>query len=162
MIFVVVGTQEPFNRLIRHIDEWSSLSGYSDIEAQISRASYIPGNFQWHEFLAPELFDEKFKQADLIISHAGMGTIISALQFSKPIIVMPRLAKYKEHRNDHQLATAISFSQLNYVKAVYNRQELFNALDNRKSLLPAPPISAFASDDLTSVISQFIRSTKLL
>lgn len=162
MIFVVVGTQEPFDRLIKFIDEWSSVSGYTDIEAQISKASYIPRNFPWFDFIPPNVFDERFKNADLIISHAGMGTIISALQYSKPIIVMPRLAKYKEHRNDHQLATATSFSQLNYVKSVYNQQELFKALNDRSTLVPAPPISPFASSDLIGAISQFLQKDKVL
>ncbi|HLN53774.1 MAG TPA: glycosyltransferase [Lentimicrobium sp.] len=156
MIFVVVGTQEPFDRLIQYLDEWSSLSGFKDIEAQISKAKYFPGNFPFFDFIPPAEFDERFNKADLIISHAGMGTIISALQYSKPIIVMPRLAKYKEHRNDHQLATAISFSKLNYVKTAFNKDELFDALNERSHLLPAPPISPFASSDLINAVSQFI------
>ena len=162
MIFVVVGTQEPFDRLIRIIDEWSALSGYNDITAQISAAKYFPKNFNWFDFTSPDVFDERFKEAELIISHAGMGTIISALQYSKPIIVMPRLAKFREHRNDHQLATAISFSKLNYVKSVFNRQELFDALDNRKSILPAPPISPHASTELISLVARFMQGDNVL
>lgn len=156
MIFVVVGTQEPFDRLIRNIDEWSHKSGYTDIYAQVAKAKYKSINFKSIDFLPPLEFDAKFQQADLIIGHAGMGTIISALQNSKPIIVLPRLAKFHEHRNDHQLATAISFEKLGLITAVYSKEELFAALDNRDSLLPSKPIKDSASPLLIKTIREFI------
>jgi UDP-N-acetylglucosamine transferase subunit ALG13 len=156
MIFVIVGTQEPFDRLIQHMDEWSASTGYSDIIAQIAKASYTPKNFEWFDFLPSIEFDAIFNKADLVVSHAGMGSIISALQYSKPIIVFPRLAKYREHRNDHQLATAISFNKLGYVKAVYDKNELFEALSSKSELTPAPPISKKASESLLNTIEQFV------
>lgn len=160
MIFVVVGTQEPFDRLIKWIDEWSAETDYHDILAQVAESAYKPKNFKWFDFIPIDQFNTKFKEADLIVSHAGMGTIISALQFNKPIIVMPRLAKYKEHRNDHQLATANSFSQAGYVKSVYNQEELFTALNNRKSIQPVPPISENASEELIGTIRNYL--TKII
>lgn len=156
MIFVVVGTQEPFDRLIKWIDVWSAKTGYHDILAQIADSSYKPRNFDWFDFMPINQFDEKFKEAHLIVSHAGMGTIISALQFNKPIIVMPRLAKFKEHRNDHQLATANSFSQAGYVKSVYSEEELYTALINRNTIKPVPPISTNASEELIGTIRDFL------
>jgi len=155
-IFVVVGTQEPFDRLIKAIDDWAVRSAHSDIFAQISNAQYVPKGFQSTDFISPELFDQKFKEADLIVSHAGMGTIISALQHSKPIIVMPRLAIYHEHRNDHQLATARSFGKLGYVKDVYDSTELFNALDNSAFMKAAPEIGPAASEQLITFLKLFI------
>lgn len=156
MIFIIVGTQEPFDRLVSYMDEWSLTTGYTDIVAQIAKASYIPKNFKWFDFRPNAEFDEIFNNADLVVSHAGMGSIILALQYSKPIIVMPRLAKYREHRNDHQLATANSFDKLGYVKAVYNKSELYSALSKKSEILPAPPISKYASDILLSTIEQFV------
>lgn len=155
-IFVVVGTQEPFDRLIKAIDDWAVRSKHSDIFAQISNAQYVPKGFKSTDFISPELFDQKFKEADLIVSHAGMGTIISALQHSKPIIVMPRLAIYHEHRNDHQVATALSFGKLGYVKDVYDPTELFNALDNSALMKAAPVIGPAASEQLITFLKQFI------
>jgi len=156
MIFVVVGTQEPFDRLIKWIDEWSDKTGYNDILAQVATPEYKPKNFTWFEFMPIDQFTDKLKAADLIVSHAGMGTIISALQYYKPIIVMPRLAKFKEHRNDHQLATAKSFSQAGYVKSVYNKDELFNALNDRKTIQPIPPISDKASEELIDALKNYL------
>ncbi|NTW23651.1 MAG: glycosyl transferase family 28 [Lentimicrobium sp.] len=155
-IFVVVGTQEPFDRLIKAIDDWVVRNGHSDVFAQISNAPYIPKGFESTDFISPELFDQKFMEADLIVSHAGMGTIISALRHSKPIIVMPRLAKYHEHRNDHQLATARSFGKLGYVKDVYDSAGLYAALDNSKTMKPAPKIGSAASEQLLTFLKLFI------
>jgi len=156
MIFVVVGTQEPFDRLIKSIDQWAGQTGYREIFAQISHAQYKPVNFSFTDFISPEIFNDRFTSASLIVSHAGMGTIISALRFSKPIIVMPRLATYHEHRNDHQLATAKSFGKLGYVKDVYSEEELFSALDAAADLKPSPPIGTSASNSLIKAIRQFI------
>ncbi len=155
MIFVVVGTQEPFDRLIKIVDEWAVQSGYNDIIAQVSNANYLPANFKHFDFLPTDKFDELFKKAEIIVGHAGMGTIISAMHYQKPIIVMPRLAKFREHRNDHQLATAKSFSQLGYVRSVYSKDELIVALNERNLLKPAPPISEHASTGLLETIENF-------
>lgn len=155
-IFIVVGTQEPFDRMIKAIDEWAAMhSGYS-IFAQVSKAQYQPKSFQFTDFITPELFDARFNEADLIISHAGMGTIISALASGKPIIVMPRLAANHEHRNDHQLATAKSFEKLGFVKAVYNDQDMHEALDSANSLKAAEKIGSGASPELIKTIQNFI------
>jgi len=159
-IFVVVGTQEPFDRMLKTIDGWSLRNRSASIFAQISKAQYIPEAFESTGFIAPELFDLKFSEADLIVSHAGMGTIISALQHSKPIIVMPRLAEYHEHRNDHQLATAKSFGKLGFVKDVYSEAELIEALDNAVSMKPAPAIGPGASQELIDFLKTYISTLK--
>lgn len=155
-IFIVVGTQEPFDRMIKAIDEWAeNQKGYS-IFAQISKAQYEPRSFEFTDFIDPDLFDLRFNEADLIISHAGMGTIISALAHGKPIIVMPRLAANHEHRNDHQVDTAKSFQELGYVKAVYNDREMHEALDTAQFLKAAEKIGCQASTELIKTIQHFI------
>ena len=162
-IFIIVGTQEPFDRMIKAIDEWAVIHKELSIFAQISKAQYQPKSFPFTDFIAPELFDLRFREADLIISHAGMGTIISALANSKPIIVMPRLAANHEHRNDHQVDTAKSFEELGFVKAVYTEQEMHNALDSAHNLKTAEKIGPDASPELIKTILSFIdnRSTAI-
>ena len=158
MILLVVGTQEPFDRLVKAVDTWVASTGYSDIFGQIANASYLPENFKYTRFIDPEEFNKKFKTASLIIGHAGMGTILQALQFSIPIIVLPRLSKYHETRNDHQVSTAKSLGKLGYVCDVYNETELFDVLNNRNSILPAPPIGPGASETLLQSIKKFLAS----
>lgn len=156
MIFVVVGTQEPFDRLIRAVDQWAGDTGYKEIFGQISRAEYLPTNFSYTDFIEPEQFIDKFSSADVIVGHAGMGTIIQALQFSKPIIVMPRLSSFHETRNDHQISTAKSFGQLGYVKDVYSDQDLFEALNHIGSIKPSKVIGPGASEKLLTSLREFI------
>ncbi|GAP45047.1 MULTISPECIES: glycosyltransferase [Lentimicrobium] len=156
MIFVVVGTQEPFDRLIRAVDRWAGDTGYKEIFGQISRAEYLPTNFRYTDFIEPEHFIDRFRSADVIVGHAGMGTIIQALQFSKPIIVMPRLSSFHETRNDHQISTAKSFGRLGYVRDVYSEQDLFEALNRIDTIRPSKPIGPGASENLLASLREFI------
>lgn len=158
-IFIVVGTQEPFDRMIKIIDEWASKNDKHKIFAQISKAVYQPKSFAFTEFISPELFDEHFNNADLIISHAGMGTIISALTAGKPIIVMPRSAKNHEQRNDHQIATAKSFEKLGYVKAVYNETDFIQALNEAEKIKVTKVIGSDASPQLIKAIQNIIHKS---
>ncbi|MDY0101619.1 MAG: PssE/Cps14G family polysaccharide biosynthesis glycosyltransferase [Lentimicrobium sp.] len=155
-IFIVVGTQEPFDRMIKTIDQWADINDKHTFFAQISKSHYTPKALPFTDFISPEHFDEHFNEADLIISHAGMGTIISALTKGKPIVVMPRLASYHEHRNDHQLATARSFEKLGYVKAVYRETELIHVLDEAEKITAAKKIGPAASPELIATIRGYI------
>lgn len=124
MIFVTTGTQEPFDRLLKAVDEIAQKRPDIKIVAQSTKSQYKVENISLHGFLAPSEFSTLFDDAKLIVAHAGMGTIISALVHNKPILVLPRLAKYGEHRNDHQLATVRAFEKLQYVYAAYGEEEL--------------------------------------
>ena len=104
---------------------------------------------------APDEFNELFRKARLIVSHAGMGTILSALQQHKPIVIFPRIAALGEHRNEHQLATAKKFKELGSVYVAMNEEELKTLL-RRKDLVPLAEIGNFASQSLTESIEEFI------
>jgi UDP-N-acetylglucosamine transferase subunit ALG13 len=156
MIFVVVGSQEPFDRLIKAVDLWASENRHKDVFAQIGRTDLRPRNIDWIEFLPPQAFEEKLKRAQIIISHAGMGIILNALCHSKPIIVMPRLFLYHEVRSDHQLATARSLSRLGYISVAYNGVELIHKLRSIKKIKPHHPIGPYASMSLIDEIKKFI------
>ena len=109
MIFLTTGTQLPFDRLVRAVDDWAETAQpEGGIVAQVlpaRRAPYVPRNFETRARLSPAEYDALFAKADLIVSHAGMGTILTALTTGKRVCVMPREFQYGEHRNDHQLAT---------------------------------------------------------
>ena len=110
MIFVTVGTQGQFDRLIRTVDEWAGLRGRTDVFAQTGPSDYRPEHIRSKPFIDPTEFRKHVESASLVIAHAGMGSIITALEFGKHIIVMPRRADLGEHRNDHQVATAKRFA----------------------------------------------------
>jgi len=126
MIFVTVGEQLPFDRLVRVVDDWKASSG-KDVFAQIGKTHWKPSYISYKAFLSPNEFSEKFQSAEIIIAHAGMGTIITALEIGKPLLVMPRQASKGEHRNDHQFATAKRFINRGILVA-FNEIELVEKL----------------------------------
>lgn len=156
MIFVTVGTDLPFDRMMKVIDVWAGENERSDVFAQIGEGGWEPENIEFVNFLQPPQFLSKFKSADVIISHAGMGTILSALHYGKPILVMPKLASLGEHRNEHQLATARRMSDLGNVNVAFNENELRDWLVMLDNLKLPKPIGESASDSLVTGIRDFI------
>jgi UDP-N-acetylglucosamine transferase subunit ALG13 len=113
MIFLTVGTQLPFDRLVRSVDRWCEQTKFSDVVGQLALrntlGNYDPRHFRWVSFMEPRDFEHHFCIADIIVAHAGMGSIITAIMKAKPILVLPRRAALGEQRNDHQLATVERF-----------------------------------------------------
>lgn len=129
MIFVTVGNMDPFDRLIKSMDAWvASQSSPVEILAQIGTGSYLPQNLKYVDFLTPSQYREMFEQADLVVSHAGMGSIITALESYKPMIIMPKLASLGEQRNEHQMATAKRFKRSALIQVAYDVDELYQKL----------------------------------
>jgi len=104
MILITVGTQLPFDRLVRMIDQIAPLLR-EPVFAQIGRANYRPTNIEFAPTVAPDIFAAKVKAARLIVAHAGIGTVFTAQKHGKPLVLVPRETRFGEHRNDHQLAT---------------------------------------------------------
>ncbi|MBY4587594.1 glycosyltransferase [Rhizobium redzepovicii] len=104
MILVTVGTQLPFDRLVKAVDTFAKELS-RPVLAQIGKGTYTPQNMKWIKNIEPADFDRVFFDASVIVSHAGIGTVLTAKRFGKPIILVPRQASLGEHRNDHQLAT---------------------------------------------------------
>jgi beta-1,4-N-acetylglucosaminyltransferase len=137
MIFLTVGTQFPFDRLVKAVDKAAGSNGFDEqIFAQIGESSYCPENFKAAPVLEKAVFDQYFDDADSIISHAGMGTITMALDHRKPLLVMPRLKEYGEVVNNHQLAIAKKFEQLGYLLVAYNSEEVPVKIKQLKSFVP--------------------------
>ena len=154
MIFVTIGTQAPFDRFVKIIDEVAPQLG-EEIVAQVYQLGFEPQHIKTINFLAPDEFNELFKKARLVVSHAGMGTILSALQQHKPIIIFPRIAALGEHRNEHQLATAEKFKELGSVYVAMNEEELKSLL-LRNDLKPLAEIGEYADPSLIESIEEFI------
>ena len=132
-IFATVGTQLPFDRLIRELDAWAEGNPQFDVFAQIGISNYEPRHMVWSRVVTESQFREHLSDCDVIVAHAGMGTIISAIENGKRVIVMPRRAEYGEHRNDHQLATAKRLGHLQGLAVVHNGHELAQALEDAQS-----------------------------
>ena len=156
MIFVTVGAQMQFDRLVKAIDQWAGASGRTDIFAQIGQSDYRPINVQWTQFLTPEEFKRKYELARVVVAHAGTGSIITALQLGKPILIMPRRASLRETRNDHQLATTEQFRRFDSVVVAWDEKELITKLNDMDNMHGSGTIGASASNELVEAIREFI------
>lgn len=156
MIFVTVGSANPFDRLIRAVDEWAGSRGRSDIFAQIGHSRYEPRHCNSVRFLSPSEFRDRVRSARIVVAHAGMGSIITAMEVGTPIIVMPKLAHLGEHRNDHQVATAKRFGQKPGIIAARDEQDLIVKLEHVEALSSPARIARTASADLIDAIRLFI------
>jgi UDP-N-acetylglucosamine transferase subunit ALG13 len=96
----------PFDRLIRIMDAWAAENPGAEIQAQIGDGSYLPKHMPWVRRVDQAEFGRTVATARLIVAHAGMGSVITADQFGKPIVILPRLKELGEHNTDHQVATA--------------------------------------------------------
>lgn len=162
MIFVTVGTQEPFDRLVKAIDEIFPQLADKELIVQAPLKNYQPVNFGTTVFINPIEYNSIFDKADLIVSHAGMGTILSALIKKKSLIVMPRLLKYGEHRNEHQLATVRKFASSNYFLTAENEMILKKMILSRngEKFISSEIIGKNASQKLINSIINFIDHNK--
>lgn len=130
MIFVTVGSLDPFDRLVEAVDQWcGSASNPVETLVQIGNGRYRPRHCPFVDFLTPDGFREKFGQARFVVSHAGMGTIITALELKKPMIVMPRRWDFREVRNDHQLATVRRFRRSEQIRVADSEADLHRLLN---------------------------------
>ncbi|WP_101689930.1 glycosyltransferase [Dysgonomonas massiliensis] len=160
MIFVTIGTQEPFDRLVEAMDEITK--GIDEVVVVQTPTTRLQiNNMEVVDFLSPHEYDKILNDARLIVSHAGMGTIISALMLNKPIIIMPRKASLGEHRNEHQLATSKKMKELQYTYVADDENELKLLLPQLLKddiIKPAhTPIGRYASNGLISSLSEFIK-----
>ncbi len=156
MIFVTVGTQGPFDRLIRAIDEWAGTRGRADIFAQIGPSDFHPEHIRSAPFVGADEFKQHVEIASLIIAHAGIGSIITALELGKRIIVMPRRADLGEHRNDHQIATARRLSENGRILTAIDRQELHEKLDELQNPTASARLNSGTSQNLIQTLRMFI------
>jgi len=127
LIFVTVGTQLPFPRLIGHMVEWAQYHS-EHVVLQTGDAIACQG-CEAYSSLSSSQFHTCMKDARIVVSHAGIGSIIATKAAGKPIILVPRRADLGEHRNDHQLATAAAFGENSGLRVAWEVQHVSTLLD---------------------------------
>ncbi len=151
-----------FNRLIQAVDEFAAKNSHEDIFAQIGQitsSTYVPKNIKYEEFISPSTYNELFHSSKLIVSHAGMGSIITALQLQKPIVVMPRYGRLKETRNDHQIATANRFQGRRGLYVATDETDLaiiINKALGQLGSVKQDPALQYANKELIRALKNFI------
>ncbi len=156
MMLLTVGSQMQFDRLVKAVDAWAIDNPSVRIFAQIGKTDYRPQAMEWVTLLGPEEYRKRFDEAELIISHAGMGTVISAADHGKRLLVMPRREILSETRNDHQVATAKWLPGHFGIRVAMDENELTQALEHWQDIAPCSSEDSDARNDLLAAIRQFV------
>ncbi|MCI8839909.1 MAG: beta(1,3)galactosyltransferase EpsH [Oscillospiraceae bacterium] len=140
MIFVTVGSQKfPFDRLIRQVDRMAedrTITG--EVVVQTGHSGYVPRFCRGRAFYDREEFGALLERCDILITHGGAGTMVEAAKRGKRIVAVPRLARYAEHVDDHQLELTGRFHALKLVYACPETEGLAEALRWVQGHRPAP------------------------
>lgn len=130
MIFITVGSQKfPFDRLLEKTDALVADGTIREpVFAQTGSSAYRPQHYEWSAFLGHDEFMEKEKSADLVLTHGGTGSIVSALKLGCKVVAVPRRQKYGEHVNDHQIQIVRAFAEAGYLEPCYDLADLGSCL----------------------------------
>jgi len=134
MILILLGTQDKsFHRLLKSVDSLIKKGEIKErVIAQIGYTKYESNNMEIFDFVSKEKLEEYVDEARIIITHAGVGSILDGLKKGKVMIVAPRLKKHKEHTNDHQLQILKEFASLGYIIPMYDFSKLGKLLNKAK------------------------------
>ena len=159
VIFIILGTQKfQLNRLLKEVDNLCETKQIQEeVFAQIGHSDYKPKHYEYVDFLERDAFEEKIKESSLVITHSGVGSIITSIQSGKPVIVYPRLSKYKEHVDDHQLEIAEAFAKKNYVLCCDENDSLIEMI--KKSRGYVFEYYSSSTDYIIKIISEFIENS---
>lgn len=132
MIFITTGSQKfQFNRLLKEVDRLIETGVITEeVYAQIGYSDYKPEHYDYTQFMNRDTFTERINASCIVITHGGTGVIIDAVKKGKKVIAVPRLAKYGEHVDDHQLQLLKEFEESELICACYELSDLENYLKN--------------------------------
>ena len=137
MIFVTVGTQLPFERLVGAVDSWAARqSTPPEVLAQVGGGRVDYAHIRCVRTLGGDDYSQAIAGARLMVAHAGTGSILTALDRGVPVIVFPRDDKFAEHRDDHQKQTARQMERMGLVTVAWTEADLA-ALIDRELATPA-------------------------
>lgn len=158
MIFITLGSQKfQFDRLLKAVDELVANGTIKEpVFAQSGYSDYQPKHYAFKQFLDRDEFAEQMGKADIVITHGGTGAIIGAVKKGKKVIAVPRLARYGEHVDDHQLQLLKEFKQMDIICVCDDCSQLAASLDEVRHAEYKP----FVSNTKTIIdsIDGFIRS----
>ena len=138
MILITLGTQDKgFTRLLDLVQNEIDKGNIKDkVVVQAGHTKYESNNMEIFDLIDREKFSELISQCDLLITHGGVGSIITGLQNNKKVIVAPRLSKYNEHMNDHQIQITENFSRMKYILPLYENDDLGKVLKQAEKFKP--------------------------
>jgi beta-1,4-N-acetylglucosaminyltransferase len=150
LIFVTVGGMHAFDRLVIAVD---NLAGELDEEVvmQVGPTGYEPTNCEYFKFMAANEMQKLYARARVVICHAGIGSILTAWQYDKPLILVPRMKRYGEHMDDHQLEIAEEMERRG-MTVVYDISNLKSAMLN----VDTNAVRFGTGGDLSAALKQYL------
>ena len=138
MILVMLGTQNnSFERLLKKMDELIEKKVIDEkVIVQSGYTNYESKNMRIFDLIPQEELERYQEQADLIITHGGVGSIVSSIKKGKKVIAIPRLHRYHEHVNDHQKQIVESFDKKGYIIGIQRIDELRKAIISAQDFVP--------------------------
>jgi UDP-N-acetylglucosamine transferase subunit ALG13 len=159
MIFLTVGSEIPFDRLVRAVDELAARAALrEEVFAQVGRGGYVPRNFPSVELVERGEYDKCLRQCRAVISHAGMGTIMKCMEMEKPLLAVPRRKQFGEIVSDHQLGTARTFESQGDLLVAYDTNAIVSRLPQLFSF--RPPSKREGPQEVIRCIRDFLQSVK--
>lgn len=156
MIFVTVGTQLPFDRLLYTVENAFQSIENLQIIAQIGQSSFFSSKIETYKEMTIAEFNDCVVKSSLIIGHAGIGTILTAAAARKPVCIMPRRAEFNEHRNNHQVGTSERFATTNGCYIFNNEKELITSYKKSLEISFDSPITDLAPYETVNNLNQII------
>ena len=156
MIFVTLGTQDKsFKRLLEAIDKEITKGTIKEkVIVQAGFTKYDSNNMETFDLLDKDDFDKYIKECDLLITHGGVGSILTGLKNNKKVIAAPRLAKYNEHMNDHQKEIIERFTEAGYILAYNEGDDLGKIIKKVKTFKPNKYLSN--TNNMIKIIKDYI------
>ena len=156
MILVLLGTQNnSFHRLLEEVQKNIDNGNIKEeVIVQKGYTKFESEKMTLYNQLPLDEIKQLTEKADLIITHGGVGSIINSIEKNKKVIAIPRLKKYSEHVNDHQLDIIKSFNELGYIIGLNGVEELEDALKNVQDFEPKEYIKN--TGNILKIVEDFI------
>ena len=156
MILVTLGTQDKsFVRLLDSIQEQIDLGNIKDkVVVQAGYTKYDSSDMEIFDLIDRDKFNELIGKCDLLITHGGVGSILTGLKNNKKLIVCPRLSKYNEHVNDHQVQIVSRFYESGYILKYEEKDNLGDIINKAKKFKPKKFTSNV--ENFVKIIEKFI------
>ena len=161
MILVLLGTQNnSFHRLLEEIDNLVKKGVIKEeILVQAGYTKYESKNMKIFDLIPSEKLEKYQEQADLIITHGGVGSIVGSIKKGKKVIAVPRLHKYHEHVNDHQKQIVEAYDKKGYIIGIQNVEDLEDAIIKAKDFIPKKYESENKGNEkMLKIIEDFIET----
>ncbi len=138
MVFVSLGTQDKkFTRLLDIVSEAINQGLITEkVVVQAGYTKYESDVMEIYDYVSTDEFNKYIQDCSLLITHGGVGNILTGLKYNKKIIAVPRMEKYGEHTNDHQLQIVNNFADKGYVLKLEDDQEYADVFAKAKSFKP--------------------------